>query len=86
MWTCDSTFVHIDKATDNLVMEPWWRVLWDLRPAAARKDRPFEVTRRGCTSRAAARGGAVAGLSCILPPELLFALQQDNVVPHNSND
>lgn len=49
VWTCDSTFVHIDKATDKLVMEPRWRILWDLRSAAARKDRPFEVTPRGCT-------------------------------------
>lgn len=53
MWTCDSTFVHIDKATDKLVMEPRWRILWDLRSVAARKDRPFEVTPRGCTWRAA---------------------------------
>ena len=46
VWACDSSFVHIDKTTDKLVMEPRWRILWDLRTAAAKKDRSFEVPPR----------------------------------------
>eukprot|EP00208_Stichococcus_sp_RCC1054_P000558 CAMPEP_0206142018 /NCGR_PEP_ID=MMETSP1473-20131121/15153_1 /ASSEMBLY_ACC=CAM_ASM_001109 /TAXON_ID=1461547 /ORGANISM="Stichococcus sp, Strain RCC1054" /LENGTH=541 /DNA_ID=CAMNT_0053536827 /DNA_START=223 /DNA_END=1844 /DNA_ORIENTATION=- len=42
VWTCDSTFVFIDKMIDKLVMEPSWKVLWDTRSEAAKKGHPFE--------------------------------------------